>query len=448
MKNHNSRKAGTAKKLLLEFRNIYICDTPIKRLRGIFFRSNFSISDAVYLHKCSSVHGFGLSQSLDIVFLDSKNCVLAVEKLRPFSVCRFSGATNILELACGQADRLGISVEDQIRFNEEQSDIKKQSRSYSSSVTKAEGGASTVEFIIVAPVLCFLGFGLIQLGFAYHARNILDYATFEAARVGAVNQADTHEMRKELAYRLAPIFGGDGSDGMLTSAVRKSVVAVSDPIRTKIDVINPTSAAFDDFGEIDSTTGEQILPNEHLQYRSNEIGSQSGVSLQEANILKIEITHGYELRLPWLDVRLPGVSLVLRELMTRANPENAIYYARGQIPLRSVATVRMQSNALRNNVEAPESGISRPETPIGDDVPELGEAQNSEGIESSSDPIIEHECVGAHGLPIGLEIESITGDVGLDQCSVQIDFTSESSIEGDGTDDEHTFSTMRAEEAC
>jgi len=63
---------------------------------------------------------------------------------------------------------------------------------------------------------------------------------------------------------------------------------------------------------------------------------------------------------------MPGVNFVLRELMTRADPANAVFYARGQLPLSSVATVRMQSEAWASHVESAnvEPVASRPDTEL------------------------------------------------------------------------------------
>ena len=69
--------------------------------------------------------------------------------------------------------------------------------------TQRQTGASLVELFVVAPALLFLGLGTVQIGLLYHAKTTLNYATFEAARVGSVSHAQVEPMMGELAYRLA-----------------------------------------------------------------------------------------------------------------------------------------------------------------------------------------------------------------------------------------------------
>ena len=69
---------------------------------------------------------------------------------------------------------------------------------------KAQSCASLVEFTIAAPLIFLLGAGTLQAGILYHDRTILNYATFEAARVGATRHAQHKPMRKELGNPQQP----------------------------------------------------------------------------------------------------------------------------------------------------------------------------------------------------------------------------------------------------
>jgi len=395
---------------------LVVCDTALARLRGVFFRPDFLPSHGIYLKGCASVHGFGLRRSLDVIFLDKANRVISVQHLHPYRACWQPGAAAALEIDFGRAAIMGIKTGDVLTFECLDRLLPIPEVKHQAVSINRQSGASMVEFLVVAPLLCYLGFGIVQLGFAYHAKNVLHYATFEAARTGAVNNADIESMRNELAYRIAPLIHGDGSDAAIASALQQASVAVLDPVRTHLRIINPTSAAFEDFGVIDADTGQQVIPNSHLRHRASSIGSQSGLSIQDANLLKIEVTHGYELRLPWFDVRLPGVQFVLRELMTRADPKNAIFYSRGQLPIQSVATVRMQSDAWATHVAAANAASTRPETDsLESNTP------GSLGTESdlaNEEPISTDGCNGPHGLPNGLAIDSITNQSDIVQCSV------------------------------
>ena len=59
-------------------------------------------------------------------------------------------------------------------------------------------GQAMTEFIIVVPVLILLIFGAVQIGFIWSAKTPLNYATFQAARLGAVNQAGYDSIRRGL----------------------------------------------------------------------------------------------------------------------------------------------------------------------------------------------------------------------------------------------------------
>lgn len=215
--------------------------------------------------------------------------------------------------------------------------------------TKDEHGASIVEFMVVTPLLLFVGLGIMQFGLIYHAKSVLNYATFEAARTGAVKNGQIDHMRKELGYRMAPIFGGDGSLKYGVSAITRSAVMAQDITATKIEILNPTPASFELHGKsknvIDSHGNKRsvvAIPNSHLRFRKNTI-KDDGLNVQDANLLKIKVTYGYQMRLPFLDMEIPGVRFAMRTVMLHADPENWKYYIRGQLPISSTATVRMQS---------------------------------------------------------------------------------------------------------
>ena len=220
-------------------------------------------------------------------------------------------------------------------------------------------GTSMVEFIIVTPMLMFMGLGIMQIGLVYHAKSVLNYATFEAARAGAVNNAQIEVMRKELGYRLAPVYGGDGSLKLGAMSLARSGVAVNDITATKIKLINPLPASFAAHGFLKdvtdrhgSTLNTMTIPNSHLRF--NKEGAKSdGLSIQDANLLKIEVTYGYQMRLPVLDMKIPGVTWIMRNLMIHMDQDNWMYYVRGMLPLKSTATVRMQSEAWQYQESPP-----------------------------------------------------------------------------------------------
>jgi Flp pilus assembly protein TadG len=61
-----------------------------------------------------------------------------------------------------------------------------------------QSGAAMSEFAVTLPVLLLLGLGTMQAALLYNAKNTVTYATFEAARKGAVNHAQISPMQAEL----------------------------------------------------------------------------------------------------------------------------------------------------------------------------------------------------------------------------------------------------------
>lgn len=208
-------------------------------------------------------------------------------------------------------------------------------------------GSSMVEFVIVAPLLAGLGLGTVQAGLVYHGKSILNYATFEAARTGAVNHALLEPMRRELGTRLAPIQGGDGTAQRAQEAIVRAQAEVLglDDAFTHIEVLNPTREAFDHFKVRSRESGIDVIPNSHLRHQSREIDPVSGVNLQDANLLKIRVTYGF-------DLKVPLVSDLLGAIMRQVDPAHTHYYEAGKLPLTSVATVRMQSEVHGDSLRA------------------------------------------------------------------------------------------------
>ncbi len=206
-----------------------------------------------------------------------------------------------------------------------------------------QNGSSMIEFVLAAPILLLLGLGTVQAGLMYHANTLLNYATFEAARKGAVNHAEPVVMEQEFSIRLAPVYGGDGTDASILQAIQASVRDNSASPFTTLTILNPTADAFNDWGLVNAVSGHLEIPNSHLRQRHDALapGPASGVSLQDANILKIKSTYAFELKVPF-------VNRLFLETLTLLYPENTVYYASNRVPLESVATVRMQSPARQS----------------------------------------------------------------------------------------------------
>ena len=219
---------------------------------------------------------------------------------------------------------------------------------------KAQQGASLVEFSIIAPVIALMGKGTLQAGLLYHNKTILNYATYEAARVGATRHAQPASMRRELGIRLAPIIGGDGSLEKAALAMAQTAIEVESPIGingafappTKLEILSPSLETFASWGQESLEYSSQLaIPNSHIRHQGNEV--RGGLTLADANLLKIEVTHGMEMKVPLVGKMLSAMMLVLDD-----NEDHRLYYLSQRFPLTSTATVRMQSEALEGAIVA------------------------------------------------------------------------------------------------
>lgn len=198
------------------------------------------------------------------------------------------------------------------------------------------GGQSMVEFIIAAPVLLFLILSIVQFVLLYRIKATLDYAALEAARAGAVHGADKSEMKNGLARGMTPLFAHKTSMTELETAYLKAKAEMA--LFGKVEVINPTRSAWNEHKE-KQYNGQYALPNDSLAFRSDSVG-RSGVSVQDANILKIRVTYQAPLVVPFVSWVLKGKSEYLKSGTFEGSPLNPIT---DRLPIESYAIVRMQS---------------------------------------------------------------------------------------------------------
>ncbi|MFK7732288.1 MAG: polymorphic toxin-type HINT domain-containing protein [Pseudomonadales bacterium] len=265
------------------------------------------------------------------------------------------------------------------------------------SLARPQRGAAIAELVVVLPALLMLGLGVLESALFYQAKTTVTYATFEAARKGATTHAQKTPMREEFGMRIATIYGGDGSGGKAQGAIVEGQIDAHNPLITTIDIINPNSEAFLEFGVENSKTGQLEIPNTHLRYRDpTVIGSESEVNVQDANLLKIQAEYGYQLRVPL-------VAQAVTSIMKQFDPDNARYYDQGRIPISAVATVRMQSAAWENgNLNADGTapgdgdvvnGVAGDPDQRGGDPKGSPNDIDGDGVPNSSDPDIDGDGV-------------------------------------------------------
>lgn len=232
-----------------------------------------------------------------------------------------------------------------------------------------------VETLIVVFLTLLILLGIVQFGLIYNAKTTLNYAAFEAARAGALNYADRTAIEYGLARGLAPLYTSvNVADGVFTriNSVQQARDQVFQEIQDGdfvcIERLNPPADAFssglavpDPTGQF---TGQKLIPNDHLMYRSNK--TFNNLSIQDANLLKLRVTYCYPMIVPIISTaiqRLTGTAQAtaspLATGQSRGSPTLSTVtpagffqqncYAQGRFPIVAQSIVRMQT-PVKNDV--------------------------------------------------------------------------------------------------
>jgi hypothetical protein len=197
-------------------------------------------------------------------------------------------------------------------------------------------GATMVEFLLVSPILLLLGLSVVQIGLFFHAKSALNFALQEAARSGAVNHADPGFVRDGLLRGLVPFMGGGSSADEFTSTLKTVGEEFANGTAAgwiRVDQLSPMPQSFADWQENSTDeSGNPVkeIPNANLAIlrctrqpnggsagvRSSTacggagepIGAASRQTLADANLLKLHMTYGVKLTVPFIN-RIVGRAL-------------------------------------------------------------------------------------------------------------------------------------------
>jgi len=204
-----------------------------------------------------------------------------------------------------------------------------------------------VEFVVVGPIITVLGLAILQYSLMFFAKSQINHATFMAARAGSVAHANVGTITVAYQKALIPLYGGGQNTAELVTAYARAVADLT-PDTLRIEVLNPTKESFDDYAK-DSALNDQYnaraIPNSSLAVRNNldAVGTSSGQTLQDANLLKLRVTHGYEPKV-WL------LGLIYKKYLqwldTGVDSFNTQLIDNGRIPMVSHVTIEMQSDAV------------------------------------------------------------------------------------------------------
>lgn len=215
-----------------------------------------------------------------------------------------------------------------------------------------------LEFVVVGPVITLLGLATLQYGLLFFAKNQLNHAAFMAARSGSMGNADLGRIRDSYVRALIPIYGGGRNSGELAIAYAKALADTSG--FSRIELLNPTRESFDDWNDPELQNrighGKRVIPFAGQSFKDpNDIGSSSGQNIQDANLIKVRITHGYAPKVPLMGLIY---TKYLAWLDTGGDPFRKQLILAGRIPVVTHATVQMQSDAIEpaNPVSIPGAG--------------------------------------------------------------------------------------------
>lgn len=219
-------------------------------------------------------------------------------------------------------------------------------------------GVSTVEFVVVFPVALLVVLCVIQFGFLYMGKLTLNHATFMAARHGATVNGNEAAIRSAVVRGLVPFYQDSTNADDATRITQAHGRAQVDQLAfLQVTRISPNARTFADFGV--DINGQRQIPNDNLRWRNTEVGAHSGVNIQDANLLKIKVVYGYELKVPLMATLLRtlmcgGGQMPMQGLGGDVTPAQALpgrtrdcaFYVAGRVPIESFAVIEMQSPAI------------------------------------------------------------------------------------------------------
>src|SRR5690606_19137598 len=158
-------------------------------------------------------------------------------------------------------------------------------------------GAASLEWLVVAPAVLAIGFGVLQWALLLHGRASVEYAAFQGARAGATRHAEAQAITEGLAIGLLAIRDADLTAVPVSVSRGPALALLGEELATGVAAWRQLRPAPEDFAdwaiparddEGRELAGVLEIPNDNLRYRGSAIGTSSGRSLVESNLLEIE----------------------------------------------------------------------------------------------------------------------------------------------------------------
>src|SRR5918999_280531 len=96
---------------------VAVADRAHRRMRGLMGRRRLNPGQGMVLRPAFAIHTHFMHFPIDVVFLDSDQVVIAIEKqLKPWRTASCRGAREVVELPAGECDRRGLEIGDRVAW--------------------------------------------------------------------------------------------------------------------------------------------------------------------------------------------------------------------------------------------------------------------------------------------------------------------------------------------
>lgn len=263
-------------------------------------------------------------------------------------------------------------------------------------------GASVTEILVVTPLVILLGMIGIQYALMYNAKTNITYASYEAARAGAINHADPQAIEDGLLKGLLPLlstnlksFKADTTNPLTATAQGKLALEKLkfDEARfMKIEIISPNEAAFNACNNVQLqkilNTTNKVIPNKHNDIQNYKC-SDPNISISQANVLKLRITYGYKPKIPLAKDMFVSIASFVRGSQEKFDLK---LLASDRIPITVDVSAQMLSPAVENGLQTKSYVPPKGDMPLptGIKLPDVSGIKLPEGYENMSvDEIID-----------------------------------------------------------
>lgn len=96
---------------------VFKTSNSFDRMRGLLFRPRLKENQAMLIDRCNSIHTFGMSYNIDVVYLDKLSRIIKIVKdIKPWRMSACWQAKNTLELLAHSSSKLNLKLGQKIEW--------------------------------------------------------------------------------------------------------------------------------------------------------------------------------------------------------------------------------------------------------------------------------------------------------------------------------------------